>query len=266
MTQVEQSPTPYPEINALLQEVLERARAVLGSHFIAMYLEGSLTSGAFDQDSDIDFVIVTDEEVSPALFEELRAIHEQISTHASPWAIQLEGSYISQATLRRHDADKMVHPNLERGQGERLKLAVHDTGWNIHRSILRERGFTLAGPPPASLIDPVAPDDLRQAMVTVLEGWASRLLENPEQLHHRGYQSYTMLSLCRILYTLAYGAVASKPVAAAWAQQTLGERWQGLIDRAWAGRSQPDQKADPEDVNGTLKFIRYALEQIQKSE
>jgi hypothetical protein len=37
-------PTPHPDINALLQELLENVRAILGSHFVGMYLEGSVAS------------------------------------------------------------------------------------------------------------------------------------------------------------------------------------------------------------------------------
>jgi predicted nucleotidyltransferase len=49
---------------AVLQVLLSSVRTILGSHFIGMYLEGSLTSDDFDQASDIDFVVVTEPETS----------------------------------------------------------------------------------------------------------------------------------------------------------------------------------------------------------
>jgi len=259
-------PTPYPEVNVLLQELLESVRTILGSHFVGMYLDGSLTSGDFDQDSDIDFVVVTDDEISGNLFSALQAMHERIATIASWCAIQLEGSYISQHALRRYDPAHAQHPNIERGKGERLKMVQHDDAWVIHRYVLRERGMTLAGPTPQTLIDPVSPNDLRQAMLKILHGWAAQILDDPAQMNRRGYQSYTVLSLCRILYTLQYGTVVSKPVAARWAQETLGERWVPLIERTWAGRRNPRSEASSEDVNGTLEFIRYILERSQQFE
>src|SRR6266542_2800417 len=118
---------------------MDSVRTILGSHFIGMYLDGSLASGAFDQDSDIDFVVVTDEEVRGDLFLALQAMHERIAALDSPWAIQLEGSYISTGALRRYDPANDMHPNIERGLGERLKRIDHGAGWNVHRSILRER-------------------------------------------------------------------------------------------------------------------------------
>ena len=62
------NPTPYPEVNTILQVLLERVKSILGSHFIGMYLDGSLTSNDFDEDSDIDFVVVSDEDISGDLF------------------------------------------------------------------------------------------------------------------------------------------------------------------------------------------------------
>jgi predicted nucleotidyltransferase len=210
-------PTAYPDINALLQELLERVQTLLGSHFIGMYLDGSLTSDDFDQDRDIDFLVVTDDEISGDLFSALQAMHERIAMIDSWWAIQLEGSYISQHALRRYDPAHAQHPNIERGRDERLKMIHHDDSWVIHRYILRERGITLAGPAPQTLIDPVSSTDLRQAMLSILPGWAMRILNEPAQMKYRGYQSYTVLSLCRVLYTLHHGTVVSKPIAARWA-------------------------------------------------
>ena len=162
--------------------------------------------------------------------------------------------------MRRHAPQPLTHPNIERGPGERLKMARHDEDWIIHRYNLRERGITLVGPPPHTLIDPLSPDDLRRATLAILRDWWALMLADPAPLRARGYQSYAVLSLCRILYTLHYGAVAAKREAARWAQETLDPRWAPLIDRAWEGRSDPGSDASPEDVRATQEFIRCALE------
>jgi hypothetical protein len=59
-------------------------------------------------------------------------------------------------------------------------------------------------------------------MLSMLPEWAARILREPELLTYRGYQSYIVLSLCRVLATLHFGTVVSKLVAARWAQDTLG--------------------------------------------
>jgi len=250
-------PTPFPEVNAILQELLEGIQGVLGEHLIGMYLEGSLANGDFDQDSDIDFVVVTDAEITGDLFAALQKLHERITTIDSPWAVELEGSYMSKQALRRYDPANARHPNIERGSGERLKMVDHDEVWNVHRHILRERGITILGPDPKTLIDPLTPSDLKQAMSPALNGWAAHLLNHPEVIGQRGYQSYVVLTLCRILYTLQFGDVVSKRKSASWAKETTCQKWGPLIDRAWEGRHHPQMQADKEDIRQTLDFINY---------
>ena len=267
MSVINNNPTPYPEVNAILQELLQSVESVLGSHFIGLYLEGSLANGDFDQDSDIDFIVVTDDDISENFFSGLQAMHDRIATLDSWYALQLEGSYISQYALRRFDPKYTYFPNIERGMGERLKMVSHDDtwGWIIHRYIMRRHGITIKGPSPLTLVDPILPNDLRQAMLPILHGWAAQILNNPKKMDHQGYQSYVVLSLCRILYTLHFGDVVSKPVAAQWAKESLDEKWVSLVERAWRGRHEPQLTATPEDVNQTLNFIRYAREQGEKS-
>ncbi len=252
-------PTPYPNVNGLVFELLQSVQAVLGDHFIGLYLDGSLANGGFDQASDIDFVVVTDEELSSELLSALQAMHDRIASLDSPWATQLEGSYVSRAGLRRYDPEHALFPNIERGLGERLKMEHHGDWWTVHRYILRESGITVTGPAPQSLIDPVTPDELREAMLPVVHDWAAKLLERPELIQIHGYQSYIVLSLCRVLFTLRYGKVASKLESARWAQSALGEKWSALIQRAWIARSNPQPAPPPEDIQETMAFIRFVL-------
>ncbi|MGE5374171.1 MAG: aminoglycoside adenylyltransferase domain-containing protein [Bacteroidota bacterium] len=116
------------------------------------------------------------------------------------------------------------------------------------------------GPAPKTLIDPVSTNELRQAMLPALQGWALHILNHPNEIAHQGYQPYTVLSVCRILYTLEFGDIVSKNKAAGWVKETQSEKWHGLIDRAWIGRHNPQLPASPEYVNQTLDLIRYALE------
>ncbi len=229
------------------------------NNLVGMYLEGSLAHGGFDHDSDIDFVAVTKEPVTEDRFLALQAMHDRIARLDSWWAIQLEGSYLSRHAFRRHDPEQIRHPSIERGAGERLKMADHDEAWNIHRYILRESGITLVGPPPKTLIDPVSAEDLRKSMLPLLRGWATHLLHNPQAMEQRGYQSYVVLSLCRILYTLTFGKVASKPQAVGWATENLDAQWKRLIERAWEGRSTPGITAETEDIRQTQQMILFTI-------
>ena len=93
------------------------------------------------------------------------------------------------------------------------------------------------------------------------EWWTPLLHNNPAWVRGSEYQAYAILTMCRALYALQQGRIVSKPVAARWAQETLGPQWSPLIERAWDARHNPDAPATPEDVNETLGFIRFALTQ-----
>jgi hypothetical protein len=259
----DEGPTPDAEVNALLGELLRGVRAVLGGRLVGAYLFGSLACGDFDRDSDVDVLVVTEEEITGELFSALRSLHARVAAADSPWATQLEVSYIPREALRRHDPERAMHPHIDRGAGEQLRVTRHDEDWVVQRHTLRERGVTLTGPAPRTLIDPVSPDDLRRAMSSIM-WWPAQILDDPARIRERGYQSYIVLTMCRMLYTLRHGAVVSKRAAARWAQASSAGRWTELIERAWDGRSHPRLPARPEDVSDTLNLIRHTLERVRQ--
>lgn len=254
------NPTPYPDVNEILNLLLVRVRRILSDQFIGLYLFGSLANGDFDKHSDIDVLIVTDGEISSDRFSTLQNMHAEIAKIDSPWAVQQEVSYIPQNALRRFDPLNIQHPFLDRGEAERLKVKAHESDWIIQRYLLRERGIVMTGPDLKTLIDPVTPYELRQAVVDILPLWVDPIRANPTKIQGRGYQSFCVLSLCRMLYTLQNKAILSKPAAAKWAIDILDARWKPLIERAVIGRQNSNLEALTEDINETLKMMRYTLE------
>ena len=253
-------PTSHPDVNAVLHVLLSDVQTVLGEHFVGMYLYGSLSSGDFDpRRSDIDFLVVTAGELPDEMVSELEVMHARITASGLKWAAKLEGSYIPRDALRRYDPTAAPCPTINEG---RFYLAPHGSDWIIQRHIIREDGIVLAGPAPQTLIDPIPPDDLRGAVLGILREWWAPMLRDPDRLLSSEYQAYAVLTMCRVLHTLQYGTIASKPVAARWAQDLLGERWGILIARSLAW--QPGVNLD--SLNETLDFIRYTLERSQQLE
>lgn len=249
--------TPYPDVNAVLDDLLSSAHTILRNNFVGMYLHGSLAAGDFEPDrSDIDFLIVTTDEISDETFSALQAMHARIAASESKWATELEGAYIPQRVLRRYDPANARHPTIGRHKDAYLRVEQHDSDWVIKRHVLREQGIVLTGPPPHTLIDPIQPNELRRAVLETLRGWWTPMLDDPTRLQSPGYRAFAILTMCRMLYTLQYGTIVSKPFAARWALAPLDERWIGLIE--WAMTWQPGKPADT--LNETLDIIRYTLE------
>ena len=255
--------TPYPDVNAALSWLLAEVRAILGDHFLGMYLDGSLASGDFDpQSSDIDFVVVTAGPFPAHLLPALADMHARFAAGDSPWARRLEGSYIPRDDLRAYDPTRSPpaqFPRIEMGSA--LAVVQHDSDWLFHRAILHEHGVALAGPAPDTLIDPVPPDDLRRAMRGTLHEWWATMLDDPGPLRDPQYRAYAVLTMCRARYTLEHGRITSKPAAARWVESTGGPPSTDLIERALLTRSGAGSaEVRPPAIDEVQAVIRFVVD------
>jgi hypothetical protein len=255
-------PTPYPDLNAILRELVESVQALLSSNFVAACLQGSFAVGDFDRHSDVDFVIAIEEELSDDQVQALQTLHERIYSLDCAWAQHLEGSYFPKDVLRRHSQRGKPLWYLDNGSRS-LVQSEHDNTVVV-RWVVREHGSALAGPDPATLVDPIPVGTLRQEILERMHGWGQQILAEPERINNRFYQSFAVLHYCRTLHDLHTGFVGSKRAGAEWAKATLDPAWAGLIDRAWGGRPNPAlsvrQPADPKELKSTLEFIQYILQ------
>jgi hypothetical protein len=254
-------PTSYEDVNPILQMMFRDVQAILGPQLVAFYLYGSLSLADFDPaSSDIDFLIVTAEDLSEAALDRLRAMHADIAASGLPYANRLEGSYIPRAALRRYDPQNAHHPTI--GVDWPFHVGWHGYSWVIERHIVREHGVVVWGPPPDTLIDPVSPQELRAAVcMQIQKFWRAKLDSGDvEWLRPRDYQAFAALTFCRALYMLHNGAVVSKPRAAAWTLETYPQ-WRPIIERALLWRSQHEK----DDLADTLAFLRDALSHIEEA-
>jgi len=83
-----------------------------------------------------------------------------------------------------------------------------------------------------------------------------------EPMHLTAWQAFWVGLFCRMLHTLATGAVHSKKAGYAWALENLDPRWAPLIAEAATLRKGDDtqaaQPADPSLVAETHAFATYA--------
>jgi hypothetical protein len=258
-------PTPYADVNAALADFLAEIRAILGGHFRGMYLDGSLALGEFNPEtSDIDFIVTTDADLTDDQYLALRAMHARFNAGDSPWATEVEAVYLAENALRRSDPENVQRLRIERGN-EVLVKGHSDSTWITHWFIIREHRVVVAGPDPRSIIDPIDAQDLRQAMADLATLWLAELRQNPDVVQHRGALTYAVLTFCRMLYTVTWGTVVSKPVAARWAQHLQEGRWSALIERALAWRKDPapQEPVSEEERRDTLAFLAYTVEQCR---
>ncbi len=249
------------DIKAVLDALLSGARAILGQNMIGAWLQGSLATGDFDEHSDIDFVIGVEADLKKVEIEALQQFHPRLYRYPSPWAVHLEGSYFPKHILRdyRQSGSKIWY--LDHGSQE-LTRSNHDNTVVV-KWILRERGVTLDGPVPSTMINPIPTEALRVDTYRTFMDWGKEIFENPEIISNHFYQTFAVLSFCRMLQALKEGRIGSKLAGANWVKANWDEEWHDLIDRAWLGRPDPGasvrRPADADDLRRTLAFINEVM-------
>jgi hypothetical protein len=254
-------PTPYPELNQVLEELVARAKVALGQALVGAYLQGSFAVGDFDRHSDVDFVIVVADELSDPQVDALQAVHRRIYGLPPEWARHLEGSYFPVTILR--SCGRRGEPLWYLDHGSRSLIRSDHCNTLVVRWVVREHGVTLAGPNPATLLHSIPVDALRQEIRATISSWGQQILDDPDQYANRFYQAYIVLSYCRMLHDLVKGCPGSKRAAARWAKATLDPAWSALIDRAWDGRPNPAaavrEPADSAVFSSTLRFVKTVI-------
>jgi Domain of unknown function (DUF4111)/Nucleotidyltransferase domain len=257
----------YPELASVLQRFVASVQNALGCNFLGAYLVGSLATGDFDLDSDVDFLILTNVELGDAEVKSLRTISVDIHALGCYPAEHLEGSYLSTDLLNRADLVGVERLWYVDNGSTSLERSVHDNQWHV-RWILRERGITLIGPDPKTLMHPIPPEALRTEAVNALQKLKSHFVADIDQplgwFNMRFGQSFAVLTSCRMLHTCQTGTVQSKLSAVRWAEQSLDPIWRELISKAWTERigvrfgDKVRQPAETSLVHETAKFIAYA--------
>ena len=235
-----------------------RCRSPWATSSSGAYIHGSLATGSFNpRTSDIDLLIttrrLTDGPTSDLLRDEYEGI---LGRDAERWAELLDAAFVPAPWLRQPGVPAGDVPALHPGEG----FVVGPLGpeFVIQKQMVRRYGVRLAGPPPRRAIGPVSAAELRQSQVDTLRARWEVQLEFPGRLLSRPYQTYSVLTMCRALYVLTYGAVVPKPEAATWVLRSPGfAEWHGLVRSviAYPGGGPEDRR------RASLAFIAFTLDE-----
>jgi Domain of unknown function (DUF4111)/Nucleotidyltransferase domain len=264
----------YPELDSVLHRFVARVQSALGSNFIGAYLVGSLATGDFDLDSDVDFLVLTRVELREADVKSLEAIHSDVHALGSYPAEHLEGSYLPAELLDRPDAVGVEPVWYVDNGSTSLVLSIHDNRWHV-RWILRERGIVITGPDPKTFLPPISIEALRGEAASSIQELARRFIAELDRpigwFNTRFGQSFAVLTCCRMLQTCASGIVDSKLSSVKWAERSLDPGWSGLIRQAWMERrgvrfgEKVRQPAGATVMRETADFLAYAVRLAESS-
>ena len=262
---------PYPELRGVLEIFADEILAELGGNLVGIYLVGSIASGDFDSDSDVDFLVVTNTELSESNMKSLPDIQTKIHAIDCYPAKHLEGSYISISDLNNWSVvgEKKLY-YFDNGSTT-YELSTHDNQWHV-RWILRERGITLVGQKPETILQSIPLNEMFSEIMTtmlqVLKFFQEEINRPLSFWNSRFGQSFAVLTYCRMLHTLHTGTVQSKKAGVKWAKQFVDSKWVKIIEQAWKEREgvrfgvKIGQRAELTLLHETLEFIKYALAQV----
>ena len=224
------NPTAHADINQLLELLLSSMQKILGEKLVGVYLYGSLVIGDFDPTiSDIDLVAALASDLDDKEFEALQRMHVDFAHQHKEWDDRIEVCYISLAALQTVKTGTSQVANIS--PGEPFHKRETPIEWLISWYLVRETSITLFGPAPKTIIEPISKDEFIGAIRAHTEAWDEWI----HDMHHRNSQAYTILTICRALYTLKCGEQVSKKQAALWAEKEFPER-DSLIENALVWR------------------------------
>ncbi|HSW94145.1 MAG TPA: aminoglycoside adenylyltransferase domain-containing protein [Gammaproteobacteria bacterium] len=252
--------TSYQEIDAILLNISDGIKNILGQNLVGLYLFGSLTYGDFNPDSsDIDLVAITKKQLSHDEFELIRQLHKNTGEQYPIWRNRLECSYTPIEMLKNILPPKDPRPYF--GDGIFYDEAPYGNEWIINNYLLYQYSIPLVGKDFKKLTNPVDILDVQKACVRDLfQEWEPKITDF-EWLDNSHYQSYLVLNLCRILYTVIEKMAGTKKVSAEWAKNKFGLPWSKLISNAQAWKYGKEMSSRDE----TIDFIKFAIDQIKQT-
>lgn len=250
--------TPYQDINDVLYFLAEGIQNIFGLDLAGFYLTGSLSYGDFDEGrSDIDLAVVLKEPASREKIELVKKLHSDAEQKYSKWAKKIECSYIPLDILLNILPPKTPRPYV--GGGIFYPEADYGNEWIINQYFLYKNGIALIGPDFKTLVEPIKIADVKQACIKDLyKEWEPKK-SDAVYLADSHQQSYVVLNLCRILYTVMRDDAVSKKVAASWVKKEYPE-WMDLIEIAESWHYGIKMERQKE----VIEFIKFVIAKIKE--
>ena len=252
------------EVEELKQEIARDFPEMLKGNLVGIYLWGSLTYEAFDEEaSDIDCVVVLERDLDEEEFADLESWFTR-AVGRNPWADKLD--------MRFHLRDELLVKNSRMCSYHFRKLQRHPSDANPFIWInVAQCGIALYGVKPTEIAPEINDETLGAALILEL-GYLKE--ETAAEKGNYGattrygvstlmYQSYSVLTACRILYTFHNKTLVSKNQAAKWCMENLPGRWKTTIVEAIENRVTPDGRSNEALWNAANDFITFVDEMLQ---
>ncbi len=253
------------EVSAQLSLAVQALQAHLHGKLVAVHLYGSALQGGLKPLSDIDLLVsVTQRLAEPVrralmldLLQHSAWPGESASLRALEVTVVVQGDVVPWRYPPRRELQfgEWLRADLLAG---RFEPPCHDPDLAILLTQARQHSRPLMGPPADELWAPVPEVDLLRALAQTMQLWNAA----PDWV---GDERNVVLTLARVWYSAATGAIAPKEQAAQWALARLPAAHQAVLleaCEAYLGRG-PDRLASrPAEM---AEFVAFAKGEITRS-
>ncbi len=243
------------EVISLLAKVPEALTHFLGTNLVGVYVYGSVLDATFDlARSDVDCIAVTERALTDV---ERRQLEDWLTDAATadPWVRRLQMSFLVKETVLADDSRACLF------QFGELKRSGSDGNPIIWMDFF-QRGRTLCGAAPELFLPTITPEIFRRALVRESAYLREELgiKQASQRRDDLSYRVYAVLTVCRILYSVRTGKVASKGRAGRWALDHVPTDWHDLIHEALENGEPGGLEALP--VQRLCAFVEYTHAQV----
>lgn len=252
--------TSYEDINFLLQDFVKSVQSVLKENIVGIYLMGSLSYGDFiPERSDIDLTVVVKEPISQEKLKQIEQLHLELEQKHIKWTKRVECQYVPLEMFKHILPVELRRPYY--GAGKFHPEALYGNEWLINNYFLYKHGISLVGLEFKELIKPIDTKEVQKASARDLfREWVPKI-GNSTFFKNSHFQSYVVLNVCRILYTVICSDFASKVVSAEWVKKEYPQ-WKNLIEKAekWKHGDEMNMQNEVEE------FIKFAVNKVNEKQ
>jgi hypothetical protein len=249
------------DLSELLQAMVTDFPAILRGNLVGIYLWGSLTYDAFNENcSDIDCIGVTRRDLDDCEFSELDEWFRN-KKKQNRWVVRIDMRFV----IEHEFLDKASRCcGFYHHVG---RLTRHGSDGNpIIWINIAQSGITLWGKD-AKLIAPQVSDQcLNDALLLELNYLKDDLSSNAGDRSDKAFihNAYAVLTACRILYSARHRALASKDQAYSWAMETVPAIWRAVIRAGKGNRLKNAGSTTPQMEQDAILFVAFAASEVNR--
>lgn len=253
--------TPYQNINQILLLMSNNLSDIFKKNLIGFYLFGSLTYGDFNPDtSDIDLLVIIRRPMNANEMEQVKKLHKKVEERYPIWKKRLECSYVPINMFKNKLPPK--EPRSYYNEGIFYDEAPYGNEWIINNYLLYQHGIALIGKDFKKLIEPIDIVEVQKACIRDLfQEWEPKI-QDGTWLDSSYHQSYLVMNLSRIIYTVITSETGTKKASAEWAKNQYSSQWGHLIEEALHWKHGQELNIKKEAID----FIKFVIDQVKKSE